>query len=83
MIETYNNMIFWIGYITVSSAMVFFAVSLFWVAFEKLMNTKKFFAFIFNNALDRSFRNTTQKQFNEWQIRMVERHKKLKRVDDE
>lgn len=80
MIETTNNIIYWIGYVSIIGIFLVFGLSAWWVFFEKLMNSKTFFLFIFNNALDKRLKKIDKETFDKWQKEQKEKFERYNKI---
>ena len=68
MIETYNNIIFWIGYLAILSLLIVLLYSSYIYIHEIFMDRgKTYFAFIFNNALNKRLKTVSKEDFDKWQ----------------
>ena len=74
MIETYNNIIFWIGYIVIASIMIVLIMASCYEIFQKLMNTKRFFIIVFNSAYEKKLQDIDEKDFYKWYEELEERY---------
>lgn len=82
MIETYNNIIFWIGYLTILIVLISVFVSMYIYIHEIFMNRgKTYFAFIFNNALDKKLKTVNKETFDKWQQEQLKQWVKYHKSD--
>lgn len=80
MIETYNNIIFWIGYLAIISISLVLILSSFYRLHEELMlNSKSYFSFIFNNALKKRLKKISKDDLLKWQESQLKEWEKYNR----
>ena len=82
MIETYNNIIFWVGYILILGILLVLALAMFYEIFQKLMNTKQFFISVFNSALEKRLKGLSEEDFYEWHEKFEQRYKMINHKKD-
>jgi hypothetical protein len=82
MIESFNNVIFYTGYFCISGLFLWIGFSLYLRCYEVLMNRKWFFKLIFDSALIKSFKNTSDENFEKWIERMREKYKDSKQKEN-
>lgn len=78
MIETTNNIIFWIGYTAVASILGVIAMAGFYDIFLKLMKSKWFFIQIFNAVYERRLKGLSEKDFKKWHDELKEKYERVK-----
>lgn len=79
MIESLNNIIFWIGYSFVFSIFLYLGIVFYIKSYELLMNKKWFFNYIFDSALINSLKKTNDENFEKWIEKIRFEYKNIKR----
>lgn len=77
MIETFNNIIFYIGYFAISGIGLFIGVVAYAKSYELLMNKKRFFKYVFNSALNNSLEKTNEENFEKWLENIKQRYENI------
>lgn len=78
MIESLNNVIFYLGYFCLSAIFLWLGIALYFKSYEILLNRKWFFKLVWDDALNKSFKNTSNEQFEEWIERMRKKYNRAK-----
>lgn len=66
MIETYNNIIFWIGYLFLSSILLTLSIYLIHACIQEIVTLKKFFIAVYNKQFDKRIEGMSEKDIDQW-----------------